>query len=304
MTKQTKSSEPSLRIERTFNASPQRLWAYWTDPTKYARWFNPAPGRDLVIHEYDVRAGGRVRFDMPGPDGSKNPQEGVFHTVRPYEELVTGAPDKSFLIMVRFAPVGDRTRMTVEVVGVPQAYWEGATRGWNAGLDKLGARLVEDAGDGTNEVAISRVFKAPRARVFDAFVDETKLARWWGPHGFTITTEEFDARPGGRWRFTMHGPNGQDYPNLMVYDEVDVPTRIVARHGGGIPGRAGTGFRHVIDFEDDSDGTRVTMRLVFPSAEARAENVAVYHSVEGARETFARLEALLGSGVGLLGPGV
>src|SRR5207302_1754154 len=81
-----------------------KLWSYWTDPAKYAKWLNPAP-LDLVIHEFDVRVGGKVRFDMPQPDGNKNPQEGVFHVLKPYTEIVSGNPDKSFLIKVNFTPV-------------------------------------------------------------------------------------------------------------------------------------------------------------------------------------------------------
>src|SRR2546423_121835 len=104
-TTQKPASAPMLTVELVFNATPQKLWSYWTDPAKYAKWLNPGP-LDLVIHEWDVRVGGKVRFDMPQPDGNRNPQEGMFHTLTPYTELVSGSPDKSFLITVRFAPVG------------------------------------------------------------------------------------------------------------------------------------------------------------------------------------------------------
>jgi len=140
--KTTPKSVPTLKIERVFNASPEKLWQYWTDPKKYAKWLNPAPGLDLVIHEFDVRPGGRVRFDMPQPNGDKNPQEGVFHTLKPYSELVSGAPDKSFLIKVTFEPVGKKTRMVVSVTGIPPEYFDGATQGWSAGFDKL-ERLIK-----------------------------------------------------------------------------------------------------------------------------------------------------------------
>ena len=58
-----------LVFERTFDATPERLWTFWTDPKKYAKWLNPA-GMDLVIHEFDIRVGGKVRFDMPQPDAT------------------------------------------------------------------------------------------------------------------------------------------------------------------------------------------------------------------------------------------
>ncbi len=140
--KTTPQKVPALKIERVFKATPEKLWSFWSDPKKFAKWFNPPPGIDLVIHEYDVRPGGRVRFDMPQPDGNKNPQEGMFHTLDPYREIVSGALDKSFLIKVTFEPLGKQTRMTVTVTGLPADYQEMATKGWNAGFDKL-AKAIE-----------------------------------------------------------------------------------------------------------------------------------------------------------------
>src|SRR5438105_646266 len=102
-TTQKPASAPTLTVERVFNATPERLWSYWTDPAKYAKWLNPAPGMDLVIHEWEARAGGKVRFDMPQPNGDRNPQEGGFHRLSPYTEIVSGSPDKPFLITVRLA---------------------------------------------------------------------------------------------------------------------------------------------------------------------------------------------------------
>ncbi len=78
-----------------------------------------------------------------------------------------------------------------------------------------------------------REFDAPRDLVFSAFTDPRHLAQWWGPNGFTTTTLSFDMRPGGVWRFVMHGPDGRDYQNRITYEEVVPPQRIVYRLGGG-----------------------------------------------------------------------
>jgi|SRR5581483_12187392 len=137
-----KPNSQTLRLERAFDASPKQLWDAWTDPKQYAAWFNPAPGMGLVIHEFDVRPGGKIRFDMPQPDGNPNPQEGVFHSLSPHTRIVSGAPDKSFLLDVRFEPEGKRTRVVVDVTGVPPEYHAMATMGWNAGFDKLAALLA------------------------------------------------------------------------------------------------------------------------------------------------------------------
>lgn len=131
----------TLLLERTFDATPEELWAAWTEPAQYAKWFNPAP-IDLVIREFDVRVGGKISFDMPQPNGDKNPQSGVFHVVSPYTELVSGEPDGSFLVATRFEPQGPaRTRVRVEVTGLPPEYREPATVGWGVIFDRLQAHL-------------------------------------------------------------------------------------------------------------------------------------------------------------------
>jgi uncharacterized protein YndB with AHSA1/START domain len=79
----------------------------------------------------------------------------------------------------------------------------------------------------------TREFDAPRALVFSAWTDPKHLAQWWGPYGFTTTTSSFDFRPGGVWRFVMHGPDGRDYQNRITFEEIVAPERIVYRHGGG-----------------------------------------------------------------------
>jgi len=65
----------------------------------------------------------------------------------------------------------------------------------------------------------TRVFDAPRALVFEAFSDPIHLSQWWGPDGFSTTTQSFDFREGGVWRFVMHGPDGRDYQNRISYEE-------------------------------------------------------------------------------------
>ena len=83
------------------------------------------------------------------------------------------------------------------------------------------------------EIVITRLIDAPRDLVFEAWTDAKHLAAWWGPTGFTTTTSAFDMRPGGVWRFVMHGPDGRDYQNRITYDEIVRPERIVYSHGGG-----------------------------------------------------------------------
>lgn len=79
-------------------------------------------------------------------------------------------------------------------------------------------------------VRTERVFSASPREIFAAFEQPDRLARWWGPAGFTNTFEQFEFSPGGRWVFVMHGPNGASYPNESVFREIQPDTRIVIEH--------------------------------------------------------------------------
>jgi uncharacterized protein YndB with AHSA1/START domain len=111
------------------------------------------------------------------------------------------------------------------------------------------------------EIVSTRVFAAPREAVFGAFADPVRLAQWWGPAGFTNTIHEFDLRPGGRWRFTMHGPDGADYPNEKEFVEVVPAARIAFRHR-----QAGHDFQMTMEFSAHDAGTELTWRMQFESA--------------------------------------
>ena len=80
------------------------------------------------------------------------------------------------------------------------------------------------------EIISTRVFPWPPATVCAAWLDPARLARWWGPRGFTNTFEVCDPRPGGDWRFVMHGPDGKDYPNQNRFIAIEAPGRIVIEH--------------------------------------------------------------------------
>ena len=137
-----------------------------------------------------------------------------------------------------------------------------------------------------------RVFDAPRDLVFAVWSDPRHLAHWWGPHGFRTTTHSFDMRPGGVWRFVMHGPDGRDYQNRITYEEVVRPERIVYRHGGGEDVEP-VQFKTTVIFEPVQGGTlgrtRITMRMDFPSASERERVIKEYGADRGLAQTLARL---------------
>jgi uncharacterized protein YndB with AHSA1/START domain len=141
-----------------------------------------------------------------------------------------------------------------------------------------------------NEIVISRIFAAPRELVWQAMTDPKHVVHWWGPRGFSTTIETMDVRPGGIWKQTLHGPDGANYPNKSVFKEVVKPERLVYSHGGGRDGGPGASFVATWTFEDIGPGkTKLTMRLVFPSAEARDFVVKEFGALEGGRQTLERL---------------
>jgi len=137
------------------------------------------------------------------------------------------------------------------------------------------------------ELVITRLFNAPRALVFGAWSQPEQLAAWWGPRGFTTTVHEMDVRPGGVARFVMHGPDGVDYPNRIVYSEVVMPERLAYTHGDD-GDAAGEAFEVTVTFEEQGGGTNVTMRMVFASAE-EYQKVKEFGAVEGGNQTLDRL---------------
>jgi uncharacterized protein YndB with AHSA1/START domain len=156
------------------------------------------------------------------------------------------------------------------------------------GKEKAAATSRIDLERNPRAIVGTREFDAPRALVFSAWTDPKHLAQWWGPFGFTTTTSSFDFRPGGHWRFVMHGPDGRDYQNRVTFEEIVPPERIVYRHGGGDDVEP-VQFRTTVVLEDLGGRTRVTWRGEFPSAAERNRVIKEHGADKGLAETLARL---------------
>ncbi|MFB4309549.1 SRPBCC family protein [Actinomadura sp. GTD37] len=139
------------------------------------------------------------------------------------------------------------------------------------------------------EIVISRVIDAPRELVFEAFTEVRHLSQWWGPEGFSTTTQAFEFRVGGEWDFVMHGPDGTDYSEWISWTEIAPSERIALLHGESRDDP--NAFESVLTFEPDGAATRIEMRTVFPTRELRDEAVEKYHAVEAGRQTLGNLAA-------------
>lgn len=108
-----------------------------------------------------------------------------------------------------------------------------------------------------NMIINSRRFNFPLELVYKAFCTPDQLALWWGPKDFTNTFHEFDFTPGGTWDFIMHGPDGTDFPNPSVFEEIIPLERIIIHHLNEPE------FHLTITYEEIEGQTQVTFKQLF-----------------------------------------
>lgn len=84
--------------------------------------------------------------------------------------------------------------------------------------------------DADNVLSTARTLPFAASAIYGAFACAPVLATWWGPEGFTNTFEVFEFRPGGRWVFTMHGPDGKHYANTSTFQALEPDRRVVICH--------------------------------------------------------------------------
>jgi len=303
-----------LILTRILGAPRSLVFKAWTDAKHMARWWGPR-GFTNPVCELDVHPGGLIRIDMRGPNGTIYPMKGVFHEIVEPERLVFtstamedehGKPLLEILNTVTFEDYNGLTKLTLharlvtkDLKMTPQvaAALSGMEQGWSESLYRLADELENSLNSETadREIVITRIIDAPRALVFDAWTKPEHIGNWWGPRGFTTTTHSMDVRPGGEWRFIMHGPDGTDYKNRIVYLEVVEPERLVYNHFGEDCDEEEK-FQTTVTFLDRGNTTEVIMRAIFPTAAAR-EFVAEKHgAIEGGKQTLERLAEFVGSG--------
>jgi uncharacterized protein YndB with AHSA1/START domain len=289
----------TFTIERTYAANPGKVYRAWSDPAAKAKWFSKAD-------QFEFRVGGR-EFSRGGP-----PEGPVFTFDACYQEIV---PEQR-IVYTYTLDMGE-TRISVSTTTVEFAAAAGGTKltfteqaaffdghdtpeirehGTGEMLDALG-KLMEGEGGKTlplvseRGVTNQREYEFSPQQVFEAWTNPELWARWWGPNGFTNTIHEFDFRPGGDLRYTMHGPNGVNYPNHMTVLEAAPLKRIVFHHHGSHE------FYLTATFDDLGGGrTRVTFDQQFAKAEVFAE--ASNYCIDANEQNLDRLGALLGETAG------
>ena len=146
----------------------------------------------------------------------------------------------------------------------------------------------------TTQLAVTRIFDAPRALLYQAFTDPDQLAAWWGPIGNSLPRDEmdFDVRPGGHQRWTEVFPAE---PGIRVHVHLDLAQVADGELLDGtmhVTGQLPEGIepfetRVRIEFHEELDGrTRLEVRQWLP------EHL-VSPSEQGWLEAFSKLDDAL-----------
>jgi uncharacterized protein YndB with AHSA1/START domain len=269
----TADADPNLtiRIERGFDAPAELVYDAWLDPQAVGLWLfatpdgvmqavevNPIVGGTFFIAEQRgellvKHAGTYVELDRP--------RRIVFAFFAYTKELDERAKRElpSTWVTVDIAPTAGGSQLTLTHQVHPDwaDYLDRSREGWATMLDGLDSML---AGDRT--VVSRREIAAPRDVVFQAIADPQRFARWWGPEGFTNTVHEFDLRPGGVLKYTMHGPDGANYDMERRVVELVSPSRVVLDNPD--PSHR---FIMTQTLADRGETTFVTWRMRFDSAQ-------------------------------------
>jgi uncharacterized protein YndB with AHSA1/START domain len=143
------TGETSLRIERSFDASPEEVFDAWTNPEVLKRWWAVHPDGKTPVADVDLRVGGRYRLSMENPDGERHTVGGEYREVeRPKRlvytwqwELDSGEPGDISSVTVEFIERGDHTDVVLEHTGLPDPdSRDRHARGWSACMEIFRSR--------------------------------------------------------------------------------------------------------------------------------------------------------------------
>jgi glutathione S-transferase len=144
----------TLRVVRTFDAPPERVFEAWTNADQFKAWMCP-PGAGLDRCELDARPGGKWMAEGYRPDGGRFAKAGVYREVKRPEKLVftwpyqpeggcTSGDGQETTVEVTFRAIGNKTEVTLVhgPFGDPAGF-NGHNEGWKGTFDKLGGFLAK-----------------------------------------------------------------------------------------------------------------------------------------------------------------
>lgn len=298
----------SISVSRIFDAPIDLVFEVMNDCQHMKHWY-VCDTMELSHCAIDFRVGGQYRFEVKVGD-EVHPMTGTYtlidrpnrieHTqiydVAPYNENVAN-------VVVILHETNNKTAVNATITFPNEASFQGAAAtGMEEGMatcydrlaDFVQQKLVTISTPGSS-IRAERTFAAPVEKVWETWSKSEHLENWWGPFGFTTTTQEFDFRPGGHWKHTMHAPDGTDFPDVVKYTEI-VEHQKLAYDLSAIDDNAPDSIiKTVVTMEPTEGGTKVILNMTCSTAAFRDELEEKYGAVEGARQTLTRLADLLHS---------
>ncbi len=320
------TSEKAFTIERTFKASPDRLWALWTTKQGVESWWGPE-GFTTTVHALDLRPGGVFDFEMTatapeqvaalkelGLPPTSRTRNVYLEVVEPRRlaiktriDFVPGVEPYEITSTVDFVKVREGTKLVFTSTKMHSEEWgELARQGQVSQMEKLG-RLLGEVGPASpghraviltlpsdREILISRVFDAPPERVYRAHVDPKALVAWWGPTEYVNTIDTWEPREGGAWRIVQRAPDGTEHAFRGVFREVVPPRRITWTFE--YEPQAGHIATQTVTFEPERGGkTLLTVRVAFAD-QADRDGMLASGMEWGMRQGYERLDDVLAHG--------
>jgi uncharacterized protein YndB with AHSA1/START domain len=310
-------------ITHKFDAPRDLVYKIYVDPGLIPEWWGPK-NLTTVVDQMEVIPGGIWRYIQTDPQRNVFAFHGVYHSLEPYQRIVStfeweGMPGHVCFVTTSFEERDGKTIVTQQNIfqsvqdrdgmiqqGMEQGMVEGDER-FNELLDKLTAgetiarSMLHHAGDGTS-ISITRIFDAPRERVWQEWTNPDLYMCWWGPKDFTAPYARFDLHEGGKFLSCMRGPDGKDYWDTGIFREIREPNRIVytdsfADEKGNVVPASYYGFKGdtplemevELTLEDVGGKTRLTLEHCgFTDAEMASQ------AREGWGQSFDKLSSCLG----------
>lgn len=278
-----KGATPKVELRRTIRASRRRIFEAWTRPEEIRKWFGPA-GTEVHEAHADVREGGEWSIVMTACDdhAKRNEAHGEYVRIIP-DQLLSFTwtpgrwPDEKTLVTIELRDVEGGTELHLVHEGFTNE--EARARheqGWTGTLEKLAAFVAPAPVDENLKIEIRRFFRAPRQRVYEAWIRPEELRKWLGPGMISVAEVGTDLRINGAYKIIMQGtPEGT--PELKdrrvtvegVYKELKPGERIqFTWKPEWSPGEESLVTVHL---RDSDGGTELTLTHErFASAESKA----------------------------------
>lgn len=276
---------------REFNHQREQVYNAFANPEYLAQWWGPN-GFTNTIHAFELKHGGDWQLTMHSPDGQD------FYNVSKFEQVIAPElivykhldPAHVFTGSLAFGYLSGKTRIEFKMAFESEEEYnrvkDFVIPANEQNFDRLEQVLATMPPN--RELIFSRLLNAPRELIFDVWTQPEHIINWWGPNGFTNTIEYMDAQTGGSWKYMMHGPDGRDYPNFIKYTEVIKPEIIRYLHGENEGEKEQ--FEGLITLEEAGNNqTRLTMRLIFNSAEELEYVVREFGAADGGNQTLNKL---------------